>query len=224
MEIISGNIFDSNDQTIVNTVNCIGAMGAGIALEYKYRFPEMYKDYLSLCSKNEIQIGSLWLYKTSGKWILNFPTKLHWKFPSKEEYLIKGLVEFKRTYSHLKISSISFPLLGANNGGLSEQQSIEIMSHYLSGCDIPIKLYKFNPQSKDILFTQFKEKLTKISLTEFIRYTNIPSKTSIMIHDIVLENKVNRISDLSNVKGIGESAIIKCYDFALKFQLPNLLF
>ena len=86
VNIISGDLFQSDAQTIVNTVNCVGVMGKGIALEYKRRFPDMYYKYRELCIKKLFNVGQLWLYKTDGKWILNFPTKQHWNNPSKIEY------------------------------------------------------------------------------------------------------------------------------------------
>lgn len=88
-----GNIFNSQTQTIVNTVNCVGVMGKGIALVFKLRYPEMFDKYKVFCQSKMIGIGKLWLYKSeeSTQWVLNFPTKFHWKYPSKIEYLEAGL-------------------------------------------------------------------------------------------------------------------------------------
>ena len=80
IEVITGNIFTSTCQTIVNTVNCVGVMGAGIALECRFRYPEVHKKYISLCNENKIEIGLLWVYKSPKRWVLNFPTKKHWKY------------------------------------------------------------------------------------------------------------------------------------------------
>lgn len=74
-KIITGNIFTTNCQTIVNTINCVGVMGAGIALECRLRYPDMHEKYIKLCMDNHIDIGLLWIYKSSDKWVLNFPTK-----------------------------------------------------------------------------------------------------------------------------------------------------
>ena len=98
-----GNIFTSNCDTVVNTVNCVGVMGAGIALECRLRYPEMYKKYKDLCHKDLIQVGKLWIYKTDKKWILNFPTKKDWKHSSKIEFIEAGLIKFVRTYKEKKI-------------------------------------------------------------------------------------------------------------------------
>jgi O-acetyl-ADP-ribose deacetylase (regulator of RNase III) len=76
IKIIKGNIFDSKCQVIVNPVNCLGYMGKGVALEFKYRFPEMFLEYKLKCEKNELFPGSLHLYKESSPWVLNFPTKI----------------------------------------------------------------------------------------------------------------------------------------------------
>jgi O-acetyl-ADP-ribose deacetylase (regulator of RNase III) len=133
-----GNLFTSSAQTIVNTVNCVGIMGAGIALEFKYRYPEMYKKYVELCKNNQIQTGRLWLYNKdiNRKWVLNFPTKKDWKHPSKLEYLESGLEKFLKFYKERNITSIAFPLLGAQNGGIDPEQSLTTMKNYLSKCDI----------------------------------------------------------------------------------------
>lgn len=140
--IVTGNLFESNTQTIVNTVNCVGAMGKGIALEYKNRYPDMYVKYRELCLKKLLNIGQLWLYKSEDRWILNFPTKLDWRNPSKIEYLELGLKKFVSEYKKKGITSISFPLLGASNGGIEPHVSLEIMCKYLKECEIPIVIYK----------------------------------------------------------------------------------
>ncbi len=141
MDIVSGNLFDAEVQTFVNTVNCVGVMGKGIALEYKTRYPAMFERYRELCSQNLIQIGSLWIYKYPEKWILNFPTKNHWRDKSREFYLESGLAKFVETYKDKGVTSIAFPLLGASNGGLDPQVSLDIMVKHLEKCDIPVLIF-----------------------------------------------------------------------------------
>lgn len=130
------NIFDSQCQTIVNTVNCVGVMGKGLALEMKKRYPNMFDKYKDYCDKGLIDIGKLWLYKHSDdKWILNFPTKKHWKNSSEYEYIEEGMKKFVETYQEKGITTIAFPMLGCNNGGLEKDVVIQIMTKYLIKCD-----------------------------------------------------------------------------------------
>ena len=86
IRIITGNIWNSKAQTIVNTVNCEGVMGAGIALECRLRFPEMFNKYKEVCEKGLLKPGLLLLYKSDERWILNFPTKTSWKLPIEESW------------------------------------------------------------------------------------------------------------------------------------------
>lgn len=138
------NIFDTKCQTIVNTVNCVGVMGKGIALEMKNRYPDMFDKYKSFCDKKLIEIGKLWLYKNDdNKWILNFPTKIHWKNNSEYEYIEKGMQKFVETYKEKNITSIAFPMLGCSNGGLDKDTVLNIMVKHLIKCDnLIIEIYK----------------------------------------------------------------------------------
>ena len=158
IKFIKGNIFNSKAQTIVNTVNCVGVMGKGIALVFKLRYPKMFDLYKDHCKSKLIGIGKLWLYKgeENAPWVLNFPTKFHWKYPSKIEYLEKGLEKFCSSYKDQGITSIAFPLLGSHNGGLNPEIVKELMFKYLSKCDIPIEIYKYDPEAPDDLFEDFK--------------------------------------------------------------------
>jgi O-acetyl-ADP-ribose deacetylase (regulator of RNase III) len=140
--IVNGDLFTSEAQTIVNTVNCVGAMGKGIALEYKKRYPKMYHEYKSLCDRNLMDVGKLWIFKTPEKWILNFPTKKHWRHQSEVQYLILGLTKFVDTYKVKGITSIAFPLLGASNGGIEPEVSEDLMIQFLKRCEIPVYIYK----------------------------------------------------------------------------------
>lgn len=142
MQIKIGNIFESNMQTIVNTINCVGVMGKGIALEFKKKYPQMYKEYVGMCARGEIKPGEPYLYRDIlGTSILNFPTKDHWKSPSKLSYIIDGLNWFIKNYAELSITSIAFPPLGCGNGGLSWELVGPIMYHTLKDLPIDVEIY-----------------------------------------------------------------------------------
>lgn len=138
---IHGNIFDSKSQTIVNTVNTVGVMGKGIALEFKKRYPDMFLSYQKVCKTGHFHTGMLQLYKNQNPWILNFPTKEHWKNPSKLDYIEEGLKKFVETYQKKEIISIAFPQLGCANGGLNWGDVQPLMEKYLSNLDIDVEIY-----------------------------------------------------------------------------------
>lgn len=139
---IEGNMFESPAQVLVNTVNTVGVMGKGIALTFKKVYPDMYKNYRYYCENKQLEVGKLYLYKTPGKWILNFPTKINWRNPSKVEYIEQGLKKFVTSYKEKGIKSIAFPKLGCGNGGLNfETQVKPLMDKYLSNLDIDIYVY-----------------------------------------------------------------------------------
>ncbi|WP_088007685.1 macro domain-containing protein [Indiicoccus explosivorum] len=137
---VKKDLFESPAQVLVNTVNTVGVMGKGIAKRFKEIYPDMFEQYRDLCEKNLFNTGQLWIYKTPHKWILNFPTKQHWKSPSKIEYIEAGLKKFVETYEEKGITSISFPLLGCGNGGLDWEQEVKpLMEKYLR--PLPIEIY-----------------------------------------------------------------------------------
>ena len=114
---VASDIFDSPAKVLVNTVNTVGVMGKGIAKVFKAVYPEMFKEYQALCETRQFDIGQLWLYKAPNRWVLNFPTKRHWRNPSKVEFLEQGLAKFANSFSDYGITSVAFPLLGCGNGG-----------------------------------------------------------------------------------------------------------
>jgi O-acetyl-ADP-ribose deacetylase (regulator of RNase III) len=142
---VSGNLFDSPAQVLVNTVNIVGVMGKGIAKEFKKIYPEMFAEYQELCEHGKFTTGMLWLYKTKRKWILNFPTKKHWRQPSQVEYVEAGLQKFASTYADQGIHSIAFPALGCGNGELDfDSQVRPLMEQYLSVLPIETFIYLYN--------------------------------------------------------------------------------
>ncbi len=136
-----GDIFDSKTHVIVNTVNCEGVMGKGLALAFKQRYPAVFKIYQQDCKTRKLRIGRPTLYQESTPWILNFPTKDHWRFPSKLEYLEKGLEYVTANYKKQGIKSIAFPKLGVQNGKLSWDDVGPLMAKYLSQLDIDVYIY-----------------------------------------------------------------------------------
>lgn len=133
VEYSQSNVFDVSAQTMVNTVNCFGVMGAGLALEFKARYPKMYEEYARLCRKQEVKVGHLCLHQVDEKdKIINFPTKKHWKYPSKIEWIETGLQYFLDNYQKWEIESVAFPKLGCDLGGLDWSDVDKLMNFYLS--------------------------------------------------------------------------------------------
>ncbi len=141
IQYLKGDIFDSKAQVIVNTVNCQGVMGKGLALAFKERFPDMFTVYQQDCKAGKLHIGRPTIYTKSTPWILNFPTKNYWRYPSKLEYLEKGLEFLIAHYKKVGITSIAFPKLGAQNGKLSWDEVGPLMAKYLSQLNIDVYIY-----------------------------------------------------------------------------------
>ncbi len=149
IKYLEGDIFSTPAQTIVNTVNTVGVMGKGIALEFKKRYPDMFDNYKIACEKNRLKIGRLMLSYEPDHWVLLFPTKEHWRNPSRLEYIEQGLIKFSNIYAESGITSIAFPKLGCGNGELNWDDVRILMEKYLK--DLPIDIYIYTNQLNDAI-------------------------------------------------------------------------
>jgi O-acetyl-ADP-ribose deacetylase (regulator of RNase III) len=142
LSYVAGNLFESPAQTLVNTVNTGGVMGKGLALEFKRIYPKMFEAYQRLCETREFRIGSLFLWRTPNKLVLNFPTKADWRKPSRPEYIEAGLAKFVEMYAASGITSVAFPPLGCGNGELDFGTQVRpLMEKYLADLPIPVFIY-----------------------------------------------------------------------------------
>jgi O-acetyl-ADP-ribose deacetylase (regulator of RNase III) len=142
VHVLIGDMFESQAQTLVNTVNCVGVMGKGLALEFKKRFPDMYEDYLTRCTAKQVQLGEPYLFRRSSRpWILNFPTKGHWRSVSRLSDIVAGLEYLESHYRTWGIESLAVPALGCNNGGLEWRVVGPTLYRHLGRLDIPVELY-----------------------------------------------------------------------------------
>lgn len=117
-----GNLLDADAEALVNTVNTVGVMGKGIALMFKEAFPDNFAAYERACKAKQVQLGKMFVTERKDllgpKWIINFPTKGHWRYPSQMKWIEDGLADLARFISEKEIRSIALPPLGSGNGGL----------------------------------------------------------------------------------------------------------
>ena len=130
-----GNLFASRAKCLVNTVNCVGVMGKGVALEFRRRFPAMFEDYKRTCKAGELRPGQILPYRKGHPWVLNFAVKDDWKHPSKLEWVESCLAKFVARYRRLGIDSVALPWLGAMNGRLEWESVHSLICAYLSNLD-----------------------------------------------------------------------------------------
>jgi O-acetyl-ADP-ribose deacetylase (regulator of RNase III)/uncharacterized protein YwgA len=140
--VVKGDLFKSKAQTWVNTVNCVGVMGKGVALGFKKRFPEMYEDYVRRCKAGEVKLGRPYLYKTlAPPWILNFPTKDHWRSVAKLADIVAGLDFLEEHYKEWGIESLAVPPLGCGEGQLEWRVVGPTLYRHLAALEVDVELY-----------------------------------------------------------------------------------
>lgn len=146
IEITEGNLLKEGAEALVNTVNCVGVMGKGIALQFKMAFPKNFNEYKKVCDSGELFPGRLHIYETGSlvnpKYIINFPTKRHWKGKSDIDIITLGLKTLKKEIKRLNIKSIAIPPLGCGSGGLKWDEIRTLIENLLCDLkDVNIKLY-----------------------------------------------------------------------------------
>ena len=171
IKVLIGNIFESNKAVLVNTVNCVGVMGKGIAKTFKDNYPEMYADYRLQCESGQVKPGKPYYYLSydffSETGIINFPTKDHWRSASKLIDIIHGLEYFEQHYQEWGVNSIAFPPLGCGNGGLEWSVVGKLMYQKLRNLEIDIEIYapygtSAQQLTEEFLSTPLPESLEKL--------------------------------------------------------------
>jgi O-acetyl-ADP-ribose deacetylase (regulator of RNase III)/uncharacterized protein YwgA len=141
VRVIEGDLLKSRMQTLVNTVNTVGIMGKGIALAFKKKYPEMYKDYVRRCDAKMVRLGEPYPYTAADHIIVNFPTKEHWRSVSRLQDIVTGLEHLENNYKRWDIQSIAVPPLGCGNGQLEWRVVGPVLLRHLRRLDIPVELY-----------------------------------------------------------------------------------
>lgn len=162
-----GDLFSSQAQTLVNTVNCVGVMGKGVALEFKKRFPAMFEDYLDRCERKAVKLGEPYVYRDaiSGHLIVNFPTKGHWRSSSRLSDIQKGLEYLASHVCEWGITSIALPPLGCGNGGLEWGEVGPLIYQKLHRLPIDIEVYAPYGTPKHELSQEFLSAPTQMTLS-----------------------------------------------------------
>lgn len=142
---VRGDMFKSPAQVLTNTVNCVGVMGKGVALEFKNRYPQMYNDYKALCDQGNVKPGTTYLWEDDSAQVLNFPTKRHWRDNSVLQDIEDGLRHLAQSYEQMGIQSIAMPPLGCGLGGLKWSDVQPLIVKHL-GAIPDLDVYVYEPQ------------------------------------------------------------------------------
>ncbi len=156
IKYVTGNLLDSDAEALVNTVNTVGVMGKGIALQFKNMFPNNFKVYNSACKNNELKIGELLVTEEETmlqgkKIIINLPTKTNWRLPSEYSYIESGVKQLVKVIQDKRIKSIAIPPLGSGQGGLNWSRVKSILEKHLSDLDCEVYLYEPSTSIKEVL-------------------------------------------------------------------------
>jgi O-acetyl-ADP-ribose deacetylase (regulator of RNase III) len=141
----TGSLFDSDADCLINPVNTVGVMGSGLAAQFKERYPEAFQLYKRRCERGSFKVGKIIFYRSrvDGRAMCLFPTKEHWKDPSRLEYIESGLKTFVQYHDKMEIQSVAFPKLGCGLGGLNWEFHVKpLMIQYLSELPIIIEVYE----------------------------------------------------------------------------------
>lgn len=193
IKVLIGDIFESKADVLVNTVNCVGVMGKGIAKIFKEKYPTMFLKYLDECNNGLIKPGHIYPYYENNKLkIINFTTKDHWRNSSKIEYISDGLDEFIDNYKSLGIKSIAFPPLGCGNGGLKwEGIGPLIYNKLIHLDDIDIEIYAPYGTRKELISIDFLKNLNAVNILNNKLKMNKNWLLSLHMINLLKESKYN---------------------------------
>jgi O-acetyl-ADP-ribose deacetylase (regulator of RNase III) len=162
-----GNLLKADVEALVNTVNTVGVMGKGIALQFKETFPDNFKAYQAAVKRGEVRVGAMFgvpLHRMDGvKYIINFPTKEHWRSPSRLSYIKSGLQDLRKMIIEKNIQSIALPPLGCGNGGLDWEEVKPMIQAALG--DLDIKVIVYEPDATIATILQKENQKTTAKLT-----------------------------------------------------------
>ena len=159
---VSGNIFDSPTQVVANTVNCVGVMGKGLALEFKSRYPDMYADYKKRCDQKQVKPGEPYIWENDRVQILNFPTKRHWREKSRLDDIEAGLEYLSTHYEQMGIYTLALPALGCANGGLDWKDVRPLIEKYLA--EIPdLEVFVYMPKGYSERHQNHEEEISAVN-------------------------------------------------------------
>ncbi|MBV6811496.1 macro domain-containing protein [Xanthomonas campestris pv. pennamericanum] len=170
-----GNLLESGAEALVNTVNTVGVMGKGIALMFKERFKENFLRYAAACKDNQVRIGKIFVTEVNEldgpRWIINFPTKQHWRGDSRIEWITEGLQDLHLFLIENKVKSIAIPPLGAGNGGLDWADVRPLIEEVLAGLDTDILVFEPTLKYQNVAKRSGVEKLTpaRALIAELVR-------------------------------------------------------
>ena len=152
ISVVKGDLFEADAHALVNTVNTVGIMGKGVALGFKQRFPDMYADYVERCERGEVKLGEPYLYRRLlPPWIINFPTKGHWRAQSRLRDIEAGLDYLAEHVEDWGIESLAVPPLGCGEGGLEWRVIGPLLYERLSRLDVPVLLFApFNTPHREL--------------------------------------------------------------------------
>lgn len=162
---LTGNILESPADCLINTVNCEGFMGKGLAYQFKNMFPETNKSYIKSCKNHELHPGKLHTHFENGKLIINFPTKDKWREKSKLEFIINGMKALIRLIKEKNIESIAIPPLGSGNGGLNWEEVKDIIVKDISSLSENVNIYIYEPS---LSYKSIIKKAPKLTLSHLI--------------------------------------------------------
>lgn len=176
IKFLQGNLLEAPTEAVVNTVNTVGVMGKGIALMFKEAFPQNFKRYEEACKTKEVRVGTMFVTETltldGPRWIINFPTKQHWRQPTKLQWVIDGLQDLRRVIKDKNIRSIAVPPLGCGNGGLEWLDVRREIERALSDLEnVDVLVYEPTEAYQNVAKRSGVEKLTpaRALITEMVR-------------------------------------------------------
>jgi len=176
---LTGNILESEAEALVNTVNCEGFMGKGLAYQFKKSFPQTNKSYVQMCNRNELSPGKMHYFRENNKFIINFPTKDKWRRKSEIDYIEKGMNSLVKLIEKQNITSIAIPPLGSGNGGLDWKDVKSIIWEYIYPISNEVEIYIYEPS---LNYKAQSKKAPKLTLSHFILMN--------------IKNKLNKFSKL----------------------------